>query len=53
MSWLQLAVGVLILISPWVLGMQGTVIVWTNAALGSLLVLMSVWGIFVKDSIKK
>ena len=50
MSWLHLAIGVLVLISPWVFGMEGTVIMWTNAALGTVLILMSAWHVFVDRS---
>ena len=50
MALLQLVIGVLVLVSPWVLGMGEAVITWTNGALGVLLILAALWQIVVRNN---
>lgn len=47
MLWTQIIVGVLVLVSPWVLEMGGTVIAWTNGALGVFLILAGIWKLMI------
>ena len=45
MSWVHITIGVLVIVSPWVFGTGNMAIVWTNSALGIVLVLMGIWKI--------
>lgn len=45
--WAGLAIGLWVLISPWLLGFSGiTVMMWGNVLAGMALVLMNLWSIF-------
>ncbi|MFH1246388.1 MAG: SPW repeat protein [Candidatus Liptonbacteria bacterium] len=48
MQWAQLVLGILVIVSPWTLGASQTVIVWTNALFGGILVLTGVWQIVMQ-----
>lgn len=47
MGWTEFIIGALVLVSPWALGLGDAVIVWTNGALGAILILVSAWRMFV------
>jgi hypothetical protein len=45
--WIQLIVGIWILISPWLLGFSSiSVAKWSNVAAGLILVLIALWSLF-------
>ena len=51
--WIELILGIWILISPWLLGYSDiSVMKWSNLLCGLILILVGVWGIF-ESSIKK
>ena len=46
-SWIQLALGAWIMVSPWLLGFSSiTVMKWSNLITGLVLVLINVWEMF-------
>ncbi|HTY39794.1 MAG TPA: SPW repeat protein [Candidatus Paceibacterota bacterium] len=46
-SWITLAIGVWVLLAPWLLGVSGVaVIMWSNLLAGLILILMNLWQIF-------
>jgi hypothetical protein len=47
-SWSEFIIGVLLLISPWVLGFSDISIAkWCNVLMGVILILINAWAIFV------
>ena len=46
-NYIQLAVGIWILVSPWLLGFSSiSIMMWSNLIAGVVLVLINVWAIF-------
>jgi len=49
--WTAFAVGVWVLVSPWLLGFADiSVMKWSNLICGAIIILMSVWDIFGERS---
>ena len=49
-AWVQLVLGAWILLSPWVLGFSDiTVMKWGDALVGSVILLINIWAIFVPN----
>jgi hypothetical protein len=48
--WIELGIGVLVLISPWILGFADISLAqWLNVICGAVLVVMNVWMIYGRD----
>ncbi|MBI4085323.1 MAG: SPW repeat protein [Candidatus Liptonbacteria bacterium] len=46
-NYVQLAIGIWILISPWLLGFYNiSIMMWSNLIAGIILILVNVWAIF-------
>jgi hypothetical protein len=53
-NWSQLIIGMLLLISPWILGFSDISLArWCNVLFGLILILTSFWELFAGQSIKK
>lgn len=49
-AWMQMGVGIWVLVSPWILGVSGVrAIVWSNLAVGLALILVNLWTIFGEE----
>jgi hypothetical protein len=49
-NWIELIIGVLVLVSPWILGFADISLAqWLNVICGAVLVVMNVWMIYGKD----
>ena len=47
--WVQLVLGIWILVSPWVLGFSGAAFAtWSNVGAGLVLILVNIWELFGK-----
>jgi len=47
MKWVQLVLGLWILISPWLVGFSSvTTALWSNVIAGLLIVIFALWGLF-------
>ncbi|MBI4085892.1 MAG: SPW repeat protein [Candidatus Liptonbacteria bacterium] len=50
-NWIQLAIGVWILVSPWILGFSSiSIMMWSNLIVGMILILVNIWIIFGKHN---
>jgi hypothetical protein len=48
--WWELALGVWVMLSPWLLGFSGiSVMMWGNLLAGLAIVLVNIWQIFGRD----
>ena len=53
-SWIILAIGIWILLSPWLLGVSGVaIIMWSNLLVGLILILMNLWQIFDRPGVDR
>ncbi|MEK7555456.1 MAG: SPW repeat protein [Patescibacteria group bacterium] len=51
-SWLQLILGLWVVISPWLLGFYGnSMALWSNVIAGVLIIILSLWELFGGKSI--
>jgi hypothetical protein len=47
LSWIQLVLGLWVLVSPWVMGFADlTAALWSNVIAGALIVIFSLWQLF-------
>ena len=53
-SWVEIIIGVWLIVSPWVLGASGvTLLLWSNTVLGVVLVLKGLWLLYGQEPISK
>ncbi|GEM_PF-677800 len=53
-QWIQLAIGIWILVSPWLLGFSSiSIMMWSNLAAGIILILINLWSIFGEEALKQ
>ncbi len=52
LNWLQLVLGLWVVISPWLLGFSNNdIALWSNIIAGISIVILSLWSIFDKESL--
>lgn len=53
MFWLQLVIGIWLLISPWLFDFSSNSLMkWNNVIIGTALILASLWALFVEEKPK-